>query len=115
MAAAPIPVTDAECSGSLRYEGYPEFAKVLVDLGFLKDEEQPYCKEAAPWNEVFQKILGAASSSEKDLVAAVDSKVTFKDAGERQRILAGLRWLGLFSTENVSAPWISFVPFGRRP
>lgn len=88
-------------SGSLRYEGYPEFAKVLVDIGFLKDEEQAYCKEALPWNEVFQKMLGAASSSEKDLVAAVDSKVTFKDEAERQRILAGLRWLGLFSTEKV--------------
>lgn len=46
-------------------------------------------------------MIGAASSSEKDLVAAVDAKITFKDDGERQRILAGLRWLGLFSAEKV--------------
>lgn len=47
-------------------------------------------------------MIGAASSSEKDLVAAIDSKITFKDDSERKRILAGLRWLGLFSTEKVS-------------
>lgn len=97
-----IPEADTIVRGSLRYEGYPEFAKVLVDLGFLKDEEQAYCKEALPWNQVFQKMLGAASSSEKDLVAAVDSKITFANDEERTRILAGLRWLGLFSDEKIT-------------
>lgn len=47
-------------------------------------------------------MLGAASSSEKDLVAAVDSKITFANDEERTRILAGLRWLGLFSDEKIT-------------
>jgi saccharopine dehydrogenase (NADP+, L-glutamate forming) len=53
---------------TLRYEGFPEFVKVLVDIGFLSDEEQSFLKEPITWKEATQKILGASSSSEKDLL-----------------------------------------------
>lgn len=88
--------------GTLRYGGFPEFVKVLVDIGFLKDEEQSFCKEPIPWKEAAQKIISAPSSDEKDLIATISAKTAFKDEEEKARILGGLRWLGIFSSEKVS-------------
>lgn len=87
--------------GTLRYAGFPEFVKVLVDIGFLKDEEQSFCKEPIPWKEAAQKIISAPSSDEKDLIATICAKTAFKDEEEKARILSGLRWLGIFSSEKV--------------
>jgi saccharopine dehydrogenase (NADP+, L-glutamate forming) len=77
---------------TLRYEGFPEFVKVLVDIGFLSDEEQSFLKEPITWKEATQKILDASSSSENDLIWAVSSKTTFKDNDEKNRLIAGLMW-----------------------
>jgi len=76
---------------TLRYHGFPEFIKV-VDMGFLSEEEQKFLKEPIAWKEVTQKILGASSSSENDLLSAISSKTTFKDAEEKNRLVAGLKW-----------------------
>ena len=78
--------------GSLRYAGFPEFVKVLVDIGFLSEEEQNFLKEPIAWKEATKKILGAASSSENDLLWAVSSKTTFKNIDEKNRLVAGLKW-----------------------
>lgn len=94
--------------GTLRYAGFPEFVKVLVDIGFLNDEEQSFCKEPIPWKEATQKIISASSSDEKDLVVTICAKTTFKDEEEKARILAGLRWLGLFSSENVRRSYFAY-------
>ncbi|RYP33477.1 hypothetical protein DL767_004755 [Monosporascus sp. MG133] len=96
-----IPEAQTIIRGTLRYAGFPEFVKVLVDIGFLNDEEQSYCKEPIPWKEATQKILAAPSSDEKDLIGALSAKTTFKDNEQREHILAGLRWLGLFSSEKI--------------
>ncbi|RDA86999.1 hypothetical protein CP532_6732 [Ophiocordyceps camponoti-leonardi (nom. inval.)] len=96
-----IPEAQTIIRGTLRYVGFPEFVKVLVDIGFLKDEEQSYCKEAIPWKEATQKIVGASSSDEKSLIDAICAKTTFPDKGQRDHILAGLRWIGLFSSEKI--------------
>jgi saccharopine dehydrogenase (NADP+, L-glutamate forming) len=76
----------------LRYQGFPEFVKVLVDIGFLSEDEHSILKEPVVWKEATQKIVGAASSSEDDLVSAISSKTTFKDADEKNRLVAGLKW-----------------------
>ena len=78
--------------GSLRYAGFPEFVKVLVDIGFLGEEEQSFLKEPIPWKEATKKILGASSSSESDLLWAIASKTSFKDTEEKNRLVAGLKW-----------------------
>jgi saccharopine dehydrogenase (NADP+, L-glutamate forming) len=78
--------------GTLRYAGFPEFIKVLVDIGFLCDEEQDFLKEPIAWKEATKKILGASSSSENDLVSAVSSKTTFKNIDEKNQLVAGLKW-----------------------
>lgn len=97
-----IPEAQDIIRGTLRFDGFPPFIKVLVDLGFLDETENDVFKSAKPWNEVFAKVMGAKSASNEDLLAAVESKANFKNEESKQRILAGLRWLGLFSTTPIT-------------
>ncbi|KAK0757295.1 hypothetical protein N5P37_010014 [Trichoderma harzianum] len=97
-----IPEAQTIIRGTLRYAGFPEFIKVLVDTGFLSDAEQDYFKQPIPWKEATQKLLNAPSSSEADLVAAVSSKTSFKDAEEKDRLISGLKWIGIFSDANIT-------------
>jgi len=59
-------------------------------------------KEPVTWKEATQKIVGASSSSEADLLSAISSKTTFKDADEKNRLVAGLKWLGIFSDAKIT-------------
>lgn len=97
-----IPEAQTIVRGTLRYQGFPQFIRVLVDIGFLDDTEQDVLKQAVPWKEATQKILGASSSSASDLEAAVVSKASFDSAEEKDRILGGLRWIGIFSDEKIT-------------
>ncbi|PKX92643.1 saccharopine dehydrogenase (NADP+, L-glutamate-forming) [Aspergillus novofumigatus IBT 16806] len=76
--------------------------KVLVDIGFLSDEAQDFLNSPIAWKEATQKILGATSSEEKDLEWAIASKTTFTDNDSRNRLISGLRWIGLFSDEQIT-------------
>ncbi|KAL4920761.1 saccharopine dehydrogenase [Aspergillus aurantiobrunneus] len=96
-----IPEAQTVVRGTLRYAGFPEFVKVLVDIGFLKDEDQSFFKEPISWKEATQKILAAPSSDEKALVDAISAKTTFQSSEQREHLLAGLKWVGLFSSEKI--------------
>lgn len=97
-----IPEAETVIRGTLRYQGFPEFIKALVDLGFLKETEQDAFKSAIAWNDAFAKLIGAASSSEKDLVAKISELATFKDEADKERIISGFKWLGLFSDKKIT-------------
>jgi len=97
-----IPEAQTVMRGTLRYAGFPEFIKILVDIGFLSEEEQNFLKEPIAWKEATKKILGASSSSENDLVWAISSKTTFKNTDEKNRLVAGLKWLGIFSESKIT-------------
>ncbi|GAA5854577.1 hypothetical protein JCM9279_005697 [Rhodotorula babjevae] len=101
-----IPEADTVVRGTLRYQGFPEFIKTLVDLGFLNESPVDFlAKDAAvalPWAEVTQRALGASSADEQALVAAVKAKASFPSEAEEQRIVSGLRWIGLFSQDKVT-------------
>lgn len=100
-----IPEAQTIIRGTLRYEGFPEFIRVLVDMGFLSQESHDFLKPAStslPWKEATAKILKSSSSSEQDLTWAISSKTSFKDTDEKNRVLAGLRWIGLFSDEAIT-------------
>lgn len=97
-----IPEAETIIRGTLRYAGFPEFVKVLVDIGFLSDEEQSCFKKPIPWKEATQQILSASSSSEEDLIWAISSRTTFKNTEQKEQLLAGLKWLGLFSSEEIT-------------
>lgn len=96
-----IPEAQTIIRGTLRYQCFPEFVRVLVDMGFLSDEGKSFLQEPISWKEATQKILAATSSSEPDLKLAIASKAYFKDTEEKERILAGLRWVGIFSDEKI--------------
>jgi saccharopine dehydrogenase (NADP+, L-glutamate forming) len=85
----------------LRYQGFPEFIKTLVDIGFLEDSERDILKQAVSWKEATQAILGVSTSSQADLEASLLSKASFASDEEKQRILGGLRWIGIFSDEKI--------------
>ncbi|KAI1311719.1 Apo Saccharopine reductase [Xylaria venustula] len=96
-----IPEAQTIIRGTLRYSGFPEFIKLLVDLGFLSDDENSDLKESISWNEATKKIIGASSNGEQDLISAITTKATFKDDTQREQLLAGLKWIGLFSSEKI--------------
>merc|ERR1711939_661290 len=100
-----IPEAQTVIRGTLRYQGFPEFVKVLVDIGFLSDEEQSYLKPSdkpMSWAEATQKIIGSSSQKESDLTWAIQSKTKFNDTAQKQRIISGLKWLGLFSDKPIT-------------
>ena len=96
-----IPEAQTIIRGTLRYAGFPDFVKVLVDIGFLSDEKQNFLEKGVAWNDVTQKIVGASSSSEEDLAQAITSKTTFRNTEQKNQLLADLKWLGLFSSEEI--------------
>lgn len=97
-----MPEAQTIVRGTLRYQGFPQFIRVLVETGFLEDGRVAALEQAVAWREATRAIVGAASSSTADLEAAVVAKATFDSAEERERILSGLRWIGIFSDEAIT-------------
>jgi len=97
-----IPEAQTIIRGTLRYQGFPEFIHTLVDMGFLFEEPSEDFKEPLPWKTALAKLLGSSSEKEEDLIWAISSKTTFSNTDEKDRIIAGLRWLGLFGDEKIT-------------
>ncbi|KAL8717436.1 MAG: hypothetical protein Q9225_005322 [Loekoesia sp. 1 TL-2023] len=100
-----IPEASTIIRGTLRYAGFPELIHCIVDMGFLSQDSHDFLKTSSnplSWKEATAKILGATSSSEQDIVWAISSKHTFANTDEKNRILAGLRWIGLFSSDPIT-------------
>lgn len=63
-----MPEAQTIIRGTLRYQGFPEFIRVLVDIGFLIEEEKDFLKPSdtpLTWKAALQKLLGATSDSEQ--------------------------------------------------
>lgn len=99
-----IPEAQTVIRGTLRYQGFPEFIRTLVDIGFLSEESKDFLQPSdkpLTWQDATAKILGTAFGGEKDLTWAIQSKTKFKDTAEKERIISGLKWIGLYSTEPI--------------
>jgi saccharopine dehydrogenase (NADP+, L-glutamate forming) len=116
-----IPEAQDIIRGTLRYGGFPEFIKVILDIGYLSDEEKDFLKDDKDltWKDLTANLLGSNSNSYDDLTWAIGSKTTFAgqwpphedrcdhftniytDTSEKTRILEGLKWIGLFSSDPV--------------
>ncbi|KAF8260637.1 saccharopine dehydrogenase [Lactarius quietus] len=96
-----IPEADTVVRGTLRYQGFPEFIRALVKLGWLDAQPKEWVKEGLTWAEATKRAAGAADTSESALVARVKELCAFRDASEAVRITSGLRWIGLFAHEPV--------------
>ena len=96
-----IPEAQTVIRGTLRYQGNPALVQTFRDLGMLDEDEKDFLKTKTTWKDAFAKIVGSSSTSEKDLMWAVSSKTNFSNNEDKDRILAGLRWVGLFSDETI--------------
>lgn len=96
-----IPEAQTLIRGSLRYQGNPSIVQTFQDLGLLSDEPQDFLQEPIAWKDAFAKIVGSTSAAEHDLSWAVSSKTKFNSTEDKDRILAGLRWYGLFSDDKI--------------
>lgn len=97
-----IPEAETVIRGTLRYQGFPEFIKVLVDLGFLKETEHPAFQKAQSWKDALAQLIGANSSNESDIVAKISLLATFKSEEDKERIISGFKWLGLLSDKQTT-------------
>ncbi|KAJ7632296.1 saccharopine dehydrogenase [Roridomyces roridus] len=97
-----IPEAETVIRGTLRYQGFPEFIAALVKLGWLDSETKEWLAEGMAWKEVTKLAIGANASDEATLVARVKQVCSFPSDAESTRIISGLRWIGMFSSETVS-------------
>ncbi|KAL8243968.1 hypothetical protein R6Q59_010226 [Mikania micrantha] len=94
-----IPEAHTVVRGSLRYDGNPMFVQALADMGWLDGDRKTWLVEGIKWNEIFQKLVNASSSSESDLIPAIQKICNFPTKAESDRIISGLRYFGLFGSE----------------
>ena len=62
-----IPEAETVLRGTLRYQGFPEFVKVLVDIGFLSEDPRDFLAPGSKlaWKDALAKVLGSTSSNEE--------------------------------------------------
>lgn len=92
-----IPEAETVVRGSLRYEGNPALVRALISLGWLDTENKDWLKSGMTWAQIQQRAIDAPSAAEADLIAAIDERCTWTSSDERDQVLSGLRWIGLFS------------------
>ncbi|KAL8808154.1 MAG: hypothetical protein Q9182_000218 [Xanthomendoza sp. 2 TL-2023] len=97
-----IPEADTVIRGSLRYAGNPAFIKSFIQLGWLNAEKKDWLIPGLTWAQIMQKAVGAQDTSEMSLITRVKDVCDFSDAAESERIIAGLRSYGLFSSDEAT-------------
>ncbi|KAK4192883.1 Saccharopine dehydrogenase [Podospora australis] len=101
-----IPEAQTVVRGTLRYQGFPQFIKVLVDIGFLEETSLQILSDPTKpvaWKDATAAVIGAPSSSAADLEATILAKASFESEEDKKRIISGLKWIGLFSDEPITA------------
>ncbi|KAJ8102807.1 Saccharopine dehydrogenase [Lipomyces tetrasporus] len=97
-----IPEAETVIRGSLRYEGNPEFIQALVDLGWLDAEEKHWLNAELTWAQIQQKAIGAEDSTTGTLISRIKEICKFSSEAECDRIVSGLEWMGLLSSERAT-------------
>ncbi|KXH27490.1 saccharopine dehydrogenase [Colletotrichum salicis] len=95
-----IPEAETVVRGSLRYEGNPALVAALTKLGLLDTQTLDWLEKDSGGlmlREVLGRAVGAAGTDEESLVTRIDDICDFPEIAERNRIIDGLRWIGLFS------------------
>lgn len=93
-----IPEAETVIRGTLRFDGFPQFIKVLVDLGLLKDEETEIFTTKQSWKATLAKYL---ETEEDKLIETIKSKTTFVDEEHEKTIIDGFNWFGLLSDKEI--------------
>ncbi|KAJ7487818.1 saccharopine dehydrogenase [Mycena latifolia] len=97
-----IPEAETVMRCTLRYEGFPEFMAALVKLGWLSSDVKDWLVDGMEWREVMQRASDASGRDEATLIAQIKEVCNFPSESESERIIDGLRWMGMFSAEKVA-------------
>lgn len=97
--------------GTLRYTGFADICKCLINIGFLDMEEKDFLKSNISWAEATSKIIGANTASEDALLSTITSKHKFNSEQEKDDVVRGLQRIGIFSKDPVTPPKESPSPF----
>ncbi|THH28928.1 hypothetical protein EUX98_g5258 [Antrodiella citrinella] len=97
-----IPEAETVVRGTLRYQGFPEFIKALVQLGWLDSTVKDWLNDGLTWAQVSQKVTGANEPTESAIISRIKTICAFPDEAEGTRIISGLKWIGLFSDAKVA-------------
>lgn len=71
-----IPEAETVIRGTMRYQGFPEFAKALVDLGWFDTSEKQWLVPGITWAQATAKATGASDAAET-YVFVTDIQSTF--------------------------------------
>lgn len=66
-----IPEAETVVRGTLRYQGFPEFIKALVQLGWLDAQPKEWLNDSLTWAEVMQKTIAANDASERYVLSPI--------------------------------------------
>lgn len=101
-----IPEAETVIRGTLRYASFPQFILSLVKMGFLDDgdDAKSWLKSDSnlSWPQVTAKLVGADDGGKDTtvLIKAIEAKCSFSSEEEKSQVINGLRWLGLFDTNQ---------------
>lgn len=78
-----IPEAQTIIRGTLRYGGFPEFVRVLVNMGFLSQEKKDFLEKPIAWKEATAKVLQSSSDKESYVTACIIGKLYILTAIQR--------------------------------
>ncbi|KAK7055433.1 Saccharopine dehydrogenase [Favolaschia claudopus] len=96
-----IPEATTVTRGTLRYAGFCAFMAALIRVGWLADDKKNWLVDGVSWAEATQRACGARASDEDALVERIKEVCEFPTEAESERIIPGMRWMGLFSAEKL--------------
>ncbi|EME80880.1 uncharacterized protein MYCFIDRAFT_54301 [Pseudocercospora fijiensis CIRAD86] len=97
-----IPEAHTVIRGSLRYDGNPQLTRALLKLGWLDTQPKSWLTAGISWADATAKAVNAADSSEASLIARIKQILSYADEKEQDYVIAGLRWMDLFSDTKPS-------------
>ncbi|KAK1848299.1 saccharopine dehydrogenase [Colletotrichum chrysophilum] len=95
-----IPEAETVIRGSLRYAGNPAFVRALIRMGWLDTQPKEWLatkNEGLTLKEVLGRCINSKDFDEKALINGIEELCDFTSNAERESIIEGLRWIGLFS------------------
>jgi len=75
------------------------FIQALAGIGWLDQEEKDWLKPGLTWAPIQQRLVNSPDTNESSLITCIKEVYKFPDEAESERIISGMIWLGLFSTE----------------
>lgn len=98
-----IPAALTIIRGTLRHKENPIMITTLMRVGWLDASVKDWLGPQVnlTWAQVTQRLLGADDSDENTLISHVRKVSRFHSDEQAEQVIRGLRWIGIFSSDNV--------------